>query len=270
LEAERYAVWILGFVGSAPDAPIYLQLALIDRWTDREPPEPAISDLSWVTDRGPIGATVDTITPSTAGAKHRLTTIATHVDGLEAGKYRVKAIEYTDRDGSRHELAVGDIVLDVREMMDPSPMQFPQHTAGQLRVEFIGLTAHNVSAGPVTINGLEFDVPRTAVESEMFLAGQVPGSQGEAPAPGPPLEPVASVTIQPDEAVDVHFRLEPADPEALRFAEIAPFLDVGTESGRVSVAVPLQVYFGSFADDADLDAYLESLPPESSTTLPSE
>ena len=267
---RRYAAQMPAYIAGSADAPVWIQFALIDQWEQMAPPEPAIQQFFWLTDRGKISAAVENAVASAVGDQHRLTTVVSRVDRLEPQQYLLTGIEYADAAGDIHQLGVGDIMIDVRDVVDPAPIDFPEHTSGAFRLDYIQVRARNTADQPVTVTGIEFDLPGAPTDVHMFIAGGSVGGSGDAsqrPEVAPSPVAVTTVEIQPGEFVDIRFDVVTAEEGAVRFGQLAPFLTVETNAGVVSVPVPLQVYFPPFSGPEDLTAYLASLPPGASTDL---
>lgn len=259
----RYALRMSGYVASGPETPVSIQFALAESGTTNPLAITDFNRFTWITDGGGVSAVVDSVTSTPAGADHRLVTLASHAAALEPGEYLVTAIEYTDATGSQHQLQVGKILVDVREVPDPLLVDFPNHTVGQTHLQFIELSTRNISTHSITILGLHFTLPETTVASEMFLAGELqPADPTGQPQEEPPMKPIDSIVIEPGHEINIHFDLTPSDAASVRFSEIAPLLRLNTGSAEAFVPVPLQVYFGPFAGESDFESYLGSLPDE--------
>ena len=256
---------IAGFVGAVIGDPVTVQFAFADVGRTTGPPASEFGTLSWVTDHGNIPAIADTITPSASGLHHTLITLTTHADSLQVGRYLLTAIEYADASGASRRLQVGAIVIDVRDSRQPPSVDFPDSTIGQLRLQFIELSVDNVTAQPIVVEGLDFEIPGTDVSTTMSTTGtgSSPVASGE-PVGATPGTTASRVTVPADQQVDLRFDMTPADPSAVRFAELAPFLKVSAQGPVEFVPVPLQIYFGPFGGESDLTTYVKGLPGEAS------
>lgn len=267
-ESTRFALQVIGYIGGHARSPVNLQLVFADRGETAAPTVSGFQDFVWLTDRGPFTAVVESVTPSEAGPSHRLTSLATRVDGFDPGRYLMTGIRYTDASGAVRSLRIGRILIDVRQGSEPPPFEFPSHSVGQTRLEFIELSIMNTSSEAVTIRGLDFALPEVAVETHMErpAAGRIGGSG--APAVQAPSERVDAVPVLPGRETAIRFVITPSDPSAVRFSVLAPFLryDIaGADEGITPV--PIQVYFPPFNGAADLDAYLNALPPDARHSL---
>lgn len=258
---------ISGSIGSAIGDPVNIQFAFADVGRTSGLPTSEFGTLSWVTDRGNIPAIADTVTPSASGPNHTLITLSTHADSLQLGRYVLTALEYTDGSGVSRRLKVGSIVIDVRDSPRPPPVEFPNSTIGQIRLQFIELSVQNVTSEAISIEGLDFEVPGTEVRTMMSITDTGSPIASGQPAGATSGSTANLVTVQPSQQVDLRFDLTPADPSAVRFAEIAPFLKLSDQGVGEFVPVPLQIYFGPFAGEGDLTAYVNGLPHEASHPL---
>jgi hypothetical protein len=149
----------------------------------------------------------------------------------------------------------------------------------------IGAEAQAARADPV-ISGLQWVTERGAV------AATVNAVTSSAPGPDHRIFTVSSeATVEPGEhsLTAVRFRdeagllrdptigevlldavIEGAGVSEVRFAILAPYLDVRSSAGEDPVVVPLQLYLAPFGGEQDLRAYIATLPRNASYGVGSE
>lgn len=280
IQPGRYAVQWNGYVGAVEGEAIYPQFAFIDYHIRvGKQSKPQFNNLTLLTDRGPIPATVETVSPSDPALKYQLFTVATRVAELQAGTYRLNELRYADETGQERRVAVGDWIIEIRAE-SPNDLKELETTVGATSFTILEATMQNMLSTDVVVDGLEFELPNMEVTTTMTSKPaqgllENPASldssrrTGKDATKAPPkpgssieLEPIDQAILKPNQSQALSFNFHTKNGQQ-GFVALKPFLRyrISNDSSPRHYPLPHQVYARPFSGDQDIINYLRNLPP---------
>jgi hypothetical protein len=258
-QLTRYAVQWHGFVGQRPGDAIRLQAAFIDvREGAAGFSEAAFTDVLLLGDRDPIPAHVEAVAPGHTDDRHRALTVALRLDGLQAGRYELRELSWTDETGARRMAPIGTWTLDIADAPAP-PLELVEIPAGATSFKGFEVTFENAAGQPVAIEGFGFELPDLDVAMTMETYTPAPASTDGAPVAVESGTPVGRGVVPPGEQLSMRVAFDGAPGDA--FVQLQPWVEYTVRSGDPRrFPLPMQIYAPGFDSPQALAAYLSRLP----------
>ncbi len=278
----RYAAQWKAYIGATEGEEIDLMFAFLDRGGG-DADKRRFDGLTLLTDKQPVHATVEPGTSSPTNVEEGFYPIRASIQGLPAGRYAFRQVQYLDETRQQRTLSVGEWVIEV---VPKQPPDLATLSSGIVASDFSDMPVllQNKLPRPVTATGVQFQLPSLPdISAQMLTYGQdTPGSAGEGalsnayeseetlPIPAPNV-PADRVIIEPGKEGWLYFQFAPQgiDRQA-PFIQLQPLLRYRVDDDPDERLYSLEntAYSELLMSKEGIDDYLSSLPASAKHPLP--